>query len=926
MSIFSWGTSASGDWHVGSLWAGGVAPNDPTAGVVIAQPGSYAVSIAAGESFVVNSLTLSGGLQALTVDGTLSFANTATSVSFFPGSAPVTVGALGLIDGIGFFAPGVVVNGGTIAADGGGGTALQILTTVSNAAVVAASNGNLAIADLANLNAGTLTGGTYVASGTIPANSVSYPLDVLQIGQAGSVGLVTDAAAIVLDGAAALFQLSGTVGGAATSWTLEQTLRTIAAAGTLALTHGHDFLTGNALTDAGQMVLGGGTLATGGLSIDGGGTLAGYGVIDGPLANAGAIIANGAGQGSLQLGSVVTGGGSIAVTAGSELVMAGATVASLVNDGLIYAGGSVDIAGSLGGSGTILIERGLLEFAQAASATVAFAGSGVTIAVDSPAQFQGVVAGFGAGDTLLLKGLAANAGTVVNGNTLLLSAGTTVLDRVTLAGDYTGASLGVSNAGGTTSVTVMSGAPPRDGMPLGSITVNDTIGLSASLVAGVLTDLNFAAAEWGQYIIGAAPLRVYLSFVTTGQFSGEVALGSPGGFIANGQTIRGHPIYLPNSVYALQTGNYASGFAYDLGITVVASASNLQSFYINPDPAAGTAVPAGQIDLVSVLAHEIGHGLGFTGLINRAAPQPGQPPLVAGAAATPYDMQVSYGTVAGTTVASFNGSAAQAVYGTLTGTGSATPVPLYNTADPSLVGENFYHVAALPSLAGDLMNVVLPNGTFVPVSALDLAMLQDSGVPVTATVPCFVRGTRIRTPTGDMAVEELRVGDAVLTVSGTARPVIWTGMQRVDCRRHPAPHRVWPVRIRADAFGPGLPRRDLLVSPDHALYLRGVLVPARLLVDGVSVLVEARPAVTYHHIELPTHDVILAEGLPAESYLDCGDRMHFAGTAIRLFADFAGGPAERWEAAGYAPLCLGGPMLAELRRLLRPGAPDRHIA
>ncbi len=96
-------------------------------------------------------------------------------------------------------------------------------------------------------------------------------------------------------------------------------------------------------------------------------------------------------------------------------------------------------------------------------------------------------------------------------------------------------------------------------------------------------------------------------------------------------------------------------------------------------------------------------------------------------------------------------------------------------------------------------------------------------------VACYARGTRIATPDGERPVETLAAGDRVLTVSGEARPVVWTGHRRVACDRHPNPEAVWPVRIAAGAFGDGLPRRDLFVSPDHALFADGVLIPAKCL-------------------------------------------------------------------------------------------------
>jgi hypothetical protein len=88
------------------------------------------------------------------------------------------------------------------------------------------------------------------------------------------------------------------------------------------------------------------------------------------------------------------------------------------------------------------------------------------------------------------------------------------------------------------------------------------------------------------------------------------------------------------------------------------------------------------------------------------------------------------------------------------------------------------------------------------------------------------------------------------------------------------------------------------------------------LVNGTSVAQVRVDTVTYYHVELPAHDVVLAEGLPAESYLETGDRANFAnaGVVVRQFPDFS---ARAWEALGCAPLVVTGVELAEAREMLR---------
>jgi hypothetical protein len=185
-------------------------------------------------------------------------------------------------------------------------------------------------------------------------------------------------------------------------------------------------------------------------------------------------------------------------------------------------------------------------------------------------------------------------------------------------------------------------------------------------------------------------------------------------------------------------------------------------------------------------------------------------------------------------------------------------------------------------------------------------------------VTCFGSGTCIATPSGERAVEALATGDDVLTASGESRVIVWIGRRHVDCRAHPAPERVWPVRIRAGAFGEALPRRDLWLSPDHAVYSGDALIPIKHLIDGTTIAQTQMDEVDYYHIELVEHDILLAEGMPAESYLDTGDR----------FAFDNGGPAAvcavhaawRWETRARAPLIATGPRLREARRRIARAA------
>jgi Hint domain len=204
--------------------------------------------------------------------------------------------------------------------------------------------------------------------------------------------------------------------------------------------------------------------------------------------------------------------------------------------------------------------------------------------------------------------------------------------------------------------------------------------------------------------------------------------------------------------------------------------------------------------------------------------------------------------------------------------------------------------------------------------------VQD-GVMGFNPISCFAAGTRIATPAGELLVETLCIGDLVCTASGPTRMITWIGHRRVDCDRHADPASILPMRIATGAFAPGQPARDLLLSPDHAVFFDGALIPIKYLLNGDTVHQVPAREVTYFHIELEKHDIVLADGLPVESYLDTGSRSAFAngGGAIQLHPGFASSESQtslRWEADGHAPLVVSGPHVERARRVLRRQSPS----
>jgi len=194
------------------------------------------------------------------------------------------------------------------------------------------------------------------------------------------------------------------------------------------------------------------------------------------------------------------------------------------------------------------------------------------------------------------------------------------------------------------------------------------------------------------------------------------------------------------------------------------------------------------------------------------------------------------------------------------------------------------------------------------------------------TVVCYLRGTRIRTPEGERRIEDLKIGDQVVTVSGESKPIKWIGHQRFNKPAGSAwPKSLLPVRVSRFALDAHTPFKDLYVSPNHALFIDDVLIPAIYLVNGTSI-VQAMPRgveeIDYFHIELETHEVIFAEGAAAETLLVINDRETFADLTHDKFDNFV--EHERLYAAkGIPPMTPFAPRVcyngrrSELKALFR---------
>jgi hypothetical protein len=230
-----------------------------------------------------------------------------------------------------------------------------------------------------------------------------------------------------------------------------------------------------------------------------------------------------------------------------------------------------------------------------------------------------------------------------------------------------------------------------------------------------------------------------------------------------------------------------------------------------------------------------------------------------------------------------------------------------------LEGEFTYDAEA--SGSDEIVATLVDPAMFLVSNPGDAAAAASSFSETVAVAACYRAGTRIAAPGGERPVESFAAGDLVTTASGAARRVRWAARRAYAgamVARHP---HLQPIRFRAGALGGGLPRRDLYVSPRHAMFIDGMLVPAEALVDGDGIARCREPIDThYHHLELDTHDILLAEGAPSESYCDCDNRGVFHNAAD---AEAQRDGAERWKLC--APHVQGGPRLQAVRAWLAGG-------
>ena len=590
-------------------------------------------------------------------------------------------------------------------------------------------------------------------------------------------------------------------------------------------------------------------------------------------------------------------------------------------------------SGTPGAADTVLfLNAGVASIAAnfAAPETVNFSNSGATLNINNTFSLNVTN---DANAALIMSAGTINltgAREFLNFNNATLSGG-----QINLSGSTSAISL-LNNAGAFT----LSGATITAGANKGEISIGTQIsaasvvsgrfqitGLTANVSAGSIVENTFTqsggnlAHSGGTInIAGAAIFSAGTdTFSGTALFqAGTVSLNNTNGITVNGGTVQ-----------ALSGGG---GIAIASGTVITMGGGTLdgtQGGVANAGTITGTGAVLGAITGAGTL-------LATGGTLEIGSAQSNASPVwqIASASALRFDANASADTVTFKSTAdgdlALNGGAI-----TFTDTISGMNVGASATAPTNfidLLGTAGVTISSGGTVTGGATTdtIVLSTGQTLTLSGVVTngnstwyAITKSDGSGGTElflnSVICYAEGTAILTDRGEVAVESLQAGDRVITLQdGHPVPmaITWTGNRHIDLLGHPRPYTAAPVRIRAGAFGDDLPRRDLLVSPAHGIYVDGKLVPANLLINHMTIVQDMDAAsVSYHHIELERHALILAEGLTSESYLDTGNRAYFdnAGLAYVAHPEFhVNAGLKTWEDDACAPLAIDAETVAPI--------------
>ena len=655
----------------------------------------------------------------------------------------------------------------------------------------------------------------------------------------------------------------------------------------------------------------------------------GYGVA-GPVAgNASSALElmSGSATGTISgIGNSFTNFGTVMVDSGASWALSGG---NSVANGVTLA----TAADLIVGAGMALTSSGTAVIATAGGATLTDSGviGGATAAIlGGGGNLLRLAAGYALGGAIIASGasnevelLAGAAGTLAGFGTSLLGFGTISVDSGATwtlnAADTLGSGVTLSNTGGT---VIADGLTNRASIVTGlGVFQAGTGGFSnQAYVAG---DVSLAA---GATITNATGAVIRDGGTAISGIGTAVSVLNQGTIASTALTgiYLGHGGSLSNSASGIITGNYY-GVSVELGTanvtnTGVISAGNAYGNGIALN-AGGTLIDSGTISGrnfaiylggtgSNLLQLETGYSLSGRIILSPLASNTIALSDALGTITASYD---TLGLGQAQAIAFDNTTGAPVTLQLAATSGTVAPLIQQFTSIGDVIDLTQLSDTAGDArytLSGHTLTVIGDSGsvTFDLATVPAHLAVQSDGSGGTDVVVCFAAGTQIGTPDGEVPVEKLQIGDLVLTAHNGARPVTWIGQGKVLATRGRR-SAATPVIVRKGALADNVPHHDLRVTKAHSLYIDDVLIPVEFLVNHRTILWDDRAQeVEIYHVELESHDVLIANGAPAESYRDDGNRW--------LFQNANAG----WDLPPqepYAPVLTGGPVVdAVWRRLL----------
>ena len=589
-------------------------------------------------------------------------------------------------------------------------------------------------------------------------------------------------------------------------------------------------------------------------TISTGGTQAfGYAIANGLIVSEGVASATTIVGGGVQLDNVsvfddiVQSGGRVIVSGSIAIANASTITANGVE--LVEVGSAVSAVISVGGTQFVddLIDSGVATIGVAVATTIATGG----VQVDE---------GLAIGDVIASGGLVYNEGTtsrsMIRGGTEYLTGSPDGADGIARSATVASGvlSLGFGTASAT---TILNG---------GTIVVGGTA--IGDVVSGGMELIGYHALVTSSFVAGGGFERVSAGSVSSSVLaSGGSQLLEPGAAATDSEVRSGAQQTLMHGAIAFADTIAQGATVFNGGTLFFDGGSN--ATIAGQLVGSGLLLQSGAGTLVLAAAQPnfAGSVLLDTGVVEIEQP----------AHSVISSLQLAYG--AGTL--RFDGiSDASIISGFVSGTTIDLAGLAFDTAaTATLTGTNMLEITGGGAASGQVQLDRLQDFTG---EYFHLAPDGGPGTDITVdSTPCYCAGTHLLTDRGEVAIEALQPGDLLVTRDGRQRAVVWIGRRSYAARFAARNRDVWPVQVRAGALGQGIPHRDLFVSPQHALFLDDVLVPAIALVNGTSIRqVRATKDLHYLHVELDSHDVILAEGAPAESFVDDDSRgmFHNAGS------------------------------------------------